>query len=251
MHKAAHAYFQTQVTTTSQGELLLMLYDAAIKFLGQAKVHINNKDYAKKGILISKAIDIISELAQSLNKEQGGDLAQNLHQLYFYCSSKLLKANLRMDLDILDEVIQILSGLRSAFAEIIPQQEGKGGGVTSQAKTENQPARPQPQNGPQTGGLKIPGKSAGPAPDKPAGLKSPGQPPGPDQAASSPAARQAGQHATPPKPAERKTEDKPAAAQAQPQKPAPVTPFPSQPGSKPKPANPARLRAANAYMNSS
>ncbi len=120
MHKAAQAYFETQVNTTSQGKLLLMLYDGAIKFLAQAKAKIAEKDYAQKGILISKAIDVISELDSSLNPAKGGELAEKMHGLYFFCNTRLLKANMDMDPSLIDEVIKILSGLRSAYAQIIP-----------------------------------------------------------------------------------------------------------------------------------
>lgn len=125
MRTGAKAYLATQVTTTTQGDLLLMLYDAAIKFLKQAKVKIVERNYAQKGILISRALDIVSELAESLNKEKGGELSKNLHNLYFYCSTRLAKANLKMDTALVDEVIGILSGLRGAFAQIIPGHEGR------------------------------------------------------------------------------------------------------------------------------
>ena len=125
MLKAAHAYLSTQVTTTTQGDLLVMLYDAAIKFLKQSKVKIDERNYAEKGILISRALDIISELAQSLNKEKGGELAQNLNQIYFFCSTQLAKANLKMDTKMIDEVIGLLSTLRGAYAQILPGYDGK------------------------------------------------------------------------------------------------------------------------------
>jgi flagellar protein FliS len=118
VHKAANAYMQTQVTTTTPGHLVIMLYDGAITFLEQAKEEIEAKNYAKKGILISQALDIIAELDGSLNNEKGGELAMNLHRLYMYCNTRLLRANLKMDKDIIDEVIGILSSFRSAFAEI-------------------------------------------------------------------------------------------------------------------------------------
>lgn len=122
MIKGAKAYLKTQVNTTSQGDLLIMLYTGAIKYLQQAKEHIDAKDFAQKGILISKAMDVIAELDQSLNAEKGGEVAQNLHQLYFYCSTRLLKANMKMDKDIIDEIIRILEGLREAFMEIQGQK---------------------------------------------------------------------------------------------------------------------------------
>ncbi|HCU67906.1 MAG TPA: flagellar export chaperone FliS [Desulfomicrobium sp.] len=118
MHKAANAYMQTHVTTTTPGHLVVMLYDGAITFLEQAKQEIAANNFAKKGILISQALDIIAELDGSLNNEKGGELAQNLHRLYMYCNTRLLRANLKMDTAIIDEVIGILSSFRSAFAEI-------------------------------------------------------------------------------------------------------------------------------------
>ncbi|SHN51061.1 flagellar export chaperone FliS [Desulfovibrio litoralis] len=119
MQKVAQAYLQTQVNTTSQGALLLMLYDGAIKFLVQAKEKMAEKDYAKKGILISKAIDIISELDACINIDRGGNISENLHSLYLFCNTRLLTANLRMNQSYIDEVIKILEGLRSAYAFIL------------------------------------------------------------------------------------------------------------------------------------
>ena len=118
MHRAANAYMQTHVTTTTPGHLVVMLYDGAITFLEQAKQEIAANNFAKKGILITQALDIIAELDGSLNNEKGGELAQNLHRLYMYCNTRLLRANLKMDTAIIDEVIGILSSFRSAFAEI-------------------------------------------------------------------------------------------------------------------------------------
>lgn len=137
MHKAAQAYLSTQVHTTSKGELLIMLYDAAIKFMKQAKVKINEKDYAEKGILISKAIEVISELAASLNKEKGGELAENLSKLYIYCNTRLLQANLKMDTEKLDEVIKIIDGIASAYREIIPTAEAQAAVPLQTAATAN------------------------------------------------------------------------------------------------------------------
>lgn len=121
MHKAANAYMKTHVTTTTPGHLVVMLYDGAITFLEQAKEEIQSKNYAKKGILISQALDIIAELDSSLNTEKGGEIAQNLHRLYMYCNTRLLQANLKMDTGLVDEVIGILSSFRSAFSEISKQ----------------------------------------------------------------------------------------------------------------------------------
>ncbi|MCG8529285.1 MAG: flagellar export chaperone FliS [Desulfovibrionales bacterium] len=123
MKTAAQAYFSTQVSTTSQGQLLIMLYEGCIKFLNQAKVSIEEKDVAKKGVLISRAMDIINELDGSLNAEAGGEIAKNLHQLYLFCNTRLLKANLHMECSHIDEVLKIIDGLRDAYAQIIDTPE--------------------------------------------------------------------------------------------------------------------------------
>ncbi len=125
MNKAAQAYFQTKVNTTDQGQLLLLLYDGALRFLQQAREKMLAKDYAGKGILISKVIDILNELTNTLNLEKGGTLAENLNNLYFLCTTRLLQANLKMNVEQLDNVVSILSGLRSAYAEIIETPEAR------------------------------------------------------------------------------------------------------------------------------
>jgi len=137
MLKAAKAYLVTQVSTSSQGDLLLMLYDTAIKHLHQAIEKMRAKDVAGKGILLSKAINIVSELQESLNKERGGEISKNLFQLYFYCNTRLLTANLKMNPEMVEEVISILTGLRQAFAQIMPSVDGVASltqqGVTHEA----------------------------------------------------------------------------------------------------------------------
>ena len=126
MQKAAQQYMQTQVTTTTQSDLLIMLYDACIKFLKQSKEKMAVRDYAGKGILISKSMDILTELQSSLNIKVGGALAENLQRLYFYCNSRLLTANMKMDPVIIDEVIKIIAGVRDAYYQINNQNNQAG-----------------------------------------------------------------------------------------------------------------------------
>ncbi len=167
MLKAAKAYFETQVTTTSQGDLLVMLYDGAIKYLNQAKAMMAEKNYAQKGMLISRAMDVISELDESLNREKGGEVAQNLHQLYFYCNTRLLRANLEMNPKLVDEIIRILAALRDAFNRIKSTAPQQG---------DAQPAAPQaPQSAPAQPQAKAPGEAAA----KPEPAAAPAQAPRP------------------------------------------------------------------------
>lgn len=137
MNKAANAYFQTKVSTTDQGQLLIMLYDGALRYLAQARDKILAKDYAAKGVLISKVIDIINELSASLNLEKGGSLATNLNNLYVLCTARLLQANLKMNIESLDSVVQILSGLRSAYAQIVETPEARAATAQIQDRIQN------------------------------------------------------------------------------------------------------------------
>lgn len=228
MANPARAYLATQVETTTQGELLIMLYEAAIKFLKRAKIEIGNKDYAKKGIYISKAMAIIHELSESLNKEKGGDITPRLAQLYMFCTSQLIKANIRMDTKMIDDVIKILDGIRSAYAQIVPEVDGKAApgdkrSFTRQPTPQAPPMQPnipvQPQVAPQSGG---------------AYAKSPQ--PAPAQAAQ-------------PNPAPQAAPQPPAAGQTPPPASKPAPPKPSGPPKLRSAFNNAKFRAANAYGN--
>ncbi|MBG0790758.1 MAG: flagellar export chaperone FliS [Desulfovibrionaceae bacterium] len=178
MANPARAYLATQVETTTQGELLIMLYEAAIKFLKQAKMEIDNKDYAKKGIYISKAMAIIHELAESLNKEKGGDITPRLASLYQFCTSQLIKANIRMDTRMIEEVIRILDGLRSAYAQIVPAVDGRVAAPAEPAQPASadptkpgaprQPAPPVPPAMPRPQVQAAPKPAAAPQPGQPA-----------------------------------------------------------------------------------
>ncbi|MDR2124996.1 MAG: flagellar export chaperone FliS [Desulfovibrio sp.] len=133
MQPAAQSYFRTQVSTTSQGDLVVMLFDAAVKFLVTAKVGLANGDMAGKGIAVSRALDILNELSSSLNIEKGGDLAVNLHSLYSFCSNHLVRANLKKDPAMIDEVIKILAGIRGAYAEIAELPEARAAAAETAA----------------------------------------------------------------------------------------------------------------------
>ncbi len=145
MNKAAKAYFQTKVSTTDQGQLLIMLYDGALNYLQQARDKMLAKDYAGKGILISKVIDIVNELSASLNMDKGGSLAVNLNNLYLLCTARLLQANLKMSVESLDSVVHILSGLRSAYAQIAETPEARRATAEIAGRMQPRAAQSRPQ----------------------------------------------------------------------------------------------------------
>jgi len=162
MQRVASAYLQTQVTTTSQGDLVVMLYDGALKFLHQAKAYLAANDMAQKGITISKALDVINELDCALNMKQGGSLAGNLHGLYLFCSSQLVKANMKKDPAMIDNVIRVLSGLRSAYAQILTLPEAQAAAQQAAANLHATAILPpRAQAGTASSGGKAPAPGAG------------------------------------------------------------------------------------------
>ncbi len=112
------AYKENSVTTQSNGRLVVMLYAGAVKFLQQAIVQIEARNWAEKGRFINKASDIIEELNVTLNMDAGGDIATNLRALYLFMLRHLMKANIQRDPQMLREVIDLLEDLLSAWKAI-------------------------------------------------------------------------------------------------------------------------------------
>jgi flagellar protein FliS len=142
MHNAAHAYLQTHIATTGQGDILLLLYDGGLNFLHKAKERLAANDMAGKGNYISKTLDIVEELTTTLNMETGGPLAQNLLDLYRFCNKRLIQANIKKSPEILDEVIKILTGLRAAFAAVVNLPEAREAAAQVAAGRQGRPAGP-------------------------------------------------------------------------------------------------------------
>lgn len=84
---------------------------------------MEQKQIEARGMAISKAIDIITNgLKASLDQEQGGELASQLSDLYEYMTIRLLHANLKNDKSILDEVLELLEEIHSAWRQIPPEE---------------------------------------------------------------------------------------------------------------------------------
>jgi len=123
---ALSAYKETRIRTASQGQLIIMLYDEAVKQLEKSLELMGLNSSGKQdpsrieviGKAIIKARDIITELMVSLNFEQGGEIAQNLFALYTWFNKELLEAHMGMDMTRIGAVKNQISDLRSAWVEI-------------------------------------------------------------------------------------------------------------------------------------
>lgn len=121
-----NAYRQTRVTTASQGKLIVMLYDEAIRQIEQAKQLLESDGIAYDRVngAIGKAQDIITELTVSLDLENGGEIAQNLFRLYRFFNNQLVEANFKKEKEPLENVRSFLIQLRDAWKEIADKGAG-------------------------------------------------------------------------------------------------------------------------------
>lgn len=103
-----------------------MLYDGAIKACKTAIYSIHERDFDKKGSALTKAILIIeSGLRSSLDIEAGGELAENLDAMYRYMTDRLYYANIKVEAEPVQEVVDLLTDLRSAWEAISKKPTAK------------------------------------------------------------------------------------------------------------------------------
>ncbi len=116
---AVKQYQQVSVHSGIMGasphRLVQMLMEGALEKIALAKGHMANNNIANKGENISKAIAIVGGLQSSLNKDEGGEIAENLSNLYDYMSSRLVIANLYNDEAILDEVAGLMVEIKMGW----------------------------------------------------------------------------------------------------------------------------------------
>lgn len=116
-------YRETQIQTASGLELVILMYNGAIKFLKQAAQAIEEKQVAPAHNALIRAQDIISELRATLNHEAGGQVARSLDQLYEYMNYRLMEANIHKDLAPVKEVVGMLEELRDTWQEVGKRQQ--------------------------------------------------------------------------------------------------------------------------------
>jgi flagellar protein FliS len=116
-----NAYRQTAVTTASKEQVLIMLYEAAIKHLKKAAESCQKGDMAAKGVAVGKAHDIVMELANSLDFTVGGDIAKNLERLYTFMIEQITQGNLKNESAKFDQARALLENLLEGWRGAIQQ----------------------------------------------------------------------------------------------------------------------------------
>lgn len=109
-------YREMQVQTASPEQLVLMLYDGALRFCHAARAAMERQDYETAHNQVTRAQDVIYELMAGLNPE-AGEMADHLFSLYEYFTFRLIQANLRRDPKPITEVLGLVGELRGAWAQ--------------------------------------------------------------------------------------------------------------------------------------
>jgi len=128
---AYNKYKKTSVLSASREQILLMLYEGAIKFTKLAIQAVEHKQVADRGQNILRAFDIILELQATLDHKVGGELAGQLEQLYVFMLDQYTKANIKGEAEPLRANLKVLENLyegwKGAIEKMKKDNEQKGG----------------------------------------------------------------------------------------------------------------------------
>lgn len=120
-------YQKVQVMTADRVRLIIMLYDGAVKFNKCAQKAIIEGDVESRNTYINRSQAIIGELKNSLNMEEGGEIARNLSRLYDFSMEKLAEANLKNDASAVEAVTLVINELKSGWEGIAATQTPQTG----------------------------------------------------------------------------------------------------------------------------
>jgi flagellar secretion chaperone FliS len=116
--RGINSYRQTEIQSRSPLELVVMLYDGALRFTADARTAMVRRDIRARQENLSRALAIVSELQSTLDMETGGEVAERLDKLYGFVRDRLMDASARQDLQPLDEARRVLTTLREGWLAI-------------------------------------------------------------------------------------------------------------------------------------
>lgn len=134
MNQYVKQYQKTTVETASNEKILIMLYDGAIQFLNKAKIALNEKNYEQSHNNLMGAQRILEEFINTIDKEPNPELANNLINLYEYFIARLVQANIKHEIDPIDEVLKFLKDLKSTWEQAISIAQKERAELISKAR---------------------------------------------------------------------------------------------------------------------
>lgn len=121
---AYNAYKNNSVNYASREKLLLMLLDGAVNFSKIARQAIVDKDISTAHSNIIKTQNIFYELMNTLDVSKGGEWAAALMQVYEFIVNRLVEANIKKDVEIMNEIIPLIEDLRDTWYEAYNKSKG-------------------------------------------------------------------------------------------------------------------------------
>ena len=127
MNQYVKQYQKSSIETASREQILIMLYEGAIQFLNKARVALLNKEYENTHNNLIGAQNIIQEFINSMDREVAPQLAENLISLYEYFIRRLVQANIKKQVEPIDEVLKYLKSLKATWEQaiILAQKEAQ------------------------------------------------------------------------------------------------------------------------------
>jgi flagellar protein FliS len=122
--RALRGYRTTQAQTSSPLELVVLLYDGALRFLADAERALAANDLPARATAISKALAIVNELQNTLDLAKGGAVAEELDRLYDFVQDRLLRVTRDQDASALAEAQRVLSSLADAWRTLATTPPG-------------------------------------------------------------------------------------------------------------------------------
>ncbi|MBR5304067.1 MAG: flagellar export chaperone FliS [Candidatus Gastranaerophilales bacterium] len=119
MNQYVKQYQKSSIETASREQILIMLYDGAIQFLNKAKIAMENKEHEAIHNNLIGAQNIIQEFINSMDREVAPQLAENLISLYEYFLRRLVQANMKRQVEPIDEVLKYLKSLKATWEQAI------------------------------------------------------------------------------------------------------------------------------------
>jgi len=114
---AYNTYKNNSVNYASKEQLLLMLLDGAVKYAKIGRQAIVDDDIQKKHDNLIRTQDIFYELMISLDRNAGGEWGDNLYAVYEFINQRLMEANMKKDVKIMDEIIPLIEEVRDLWNE--------------------------------------------------------------------------------------------------------------------------------------
>ena len=118
-------YTQAQVTSVDQKQLLLLMFDGGLKFLGLTREALAAGDALGFANSLSRAQAIVSELLSTLDHKAGGTIATDLTRLYEFMLLHLTEANAKRSVRHVDEVRRVFAIIAGAYREILAPPTGR------------------------------------------------------------------------------------------------------------------------------